>query len=167
MAGPLPVPVVESIIRLADGSPFMASAVLRGLAESGALLREADGWKVDALKIGEVQSSSQAATFLARRLELLPPETLRLLARGAVLGKEFELNIAAEMADQSPAQSHYSIGCGPTAATGMAAARWLALCFRTRQNSHGVAPLAGRGRPAAVARPRGPIPSTTRLAASR
>ena len=105
MAGPLPAPVVESIIRLADGSPFMASAVLRGLAESGALLREADGWKVDSLKIGEVQSSSQAASFLARRLELLPPETLRLLARGAVLGKEFELNIAAEMADQSPAQA--------------------------------------------------------------
>ncbi len=42
MAGPLPVEVVNAIIRLADGSPFMASAVLRGLAESGTLLRA--GW---------------------------------------------------------------------------------------------------------------------------
>ena len=30
---------------------------------------------------------------------------MRLLSRGAVLGKEFELNIAAELADQSPAQA--------------------------------------------------------------
>ena len=36
MAGPLPDDVVAAITRLADGSPFMASAVLRGLVESGA-----------------------------------------------------------------------------------------------------------------------------------
>ena len=57
------------------------------------------------MKIGEFQSSSQAATFLARRLEILPEETLRLLSRGAVLGKEFELNIAADLADQTPEQA--------------------------------------------------------------
>ncbi|HEY2881219.1 MAG TPA: ATP-binding protein, partial [Pirellulales bacterium] len=62
-------------------------------------------WHVDALKIGEVQSSSQAATFLARRLELLPEDTLRLLSHGTVLGKEFELNIAAELTGQTPAQA--------------------------------------------------------------
>src|SRR5262249_42369523 len=35
----------------------------------------------------------------------LPEDTLRLLANGAVLGREFELNIAAELTGQSPAQS--------------------------------------------------------------
>ena len=34
-----------------------------------------------------------------------PKKPLRLLSHGAVLGKEFELNIAAELADQSPAQA--------------------------------------------------------------
>ena len=74
MAGPLPTVVVDAIIRLAEGSPFMASAVLRGFTESGALLRDTDGWKVDASKIGAVQSSSQAAMFLARRWNFCPPK---------------------------------------------------------------------------------------------
>ena len=37
MAGPLPAEAVEAVVRLADGSPFMASAVLRGMVETGAL----------------------------------------------------------------------------------------------------------------------------------
>lgn len=105
MAGPLPLEVGKAIVRLADGSPFMASAVLRGLVETGALQREASRWRVDSLRIDEVQSSRQAAAFLASRLTLLPPDTLRLLSCGAVLGKEFELNIAAELTQQTPAQA--------------------------------------------------------------
>jgi two-component system sensor kinase len=105
MAGPLPGEVSEAIIRLADGSPFMASAVLRGLVESGSLARDSAGWRMDSQEIYEVQSSSQAAAFLSRRLALLPEDTLRLLSNGAVLGREFELNIAAELTGQSPAQS--------------------------------------------------------------
>ncbi len=105
MAGPLPDDVVLAITRLADGSPFMASAVLRGLVESGALVREPDGWRVDSLNMDDVQSSSAAASFLARRLQMLPEGTRRLLATGAVLGKEFELDVAADLSEQSAAQS--------------------------------------------------------------
>ncbi len=105
MAGPLPNEVDEAIVRLADGSPFMASAVLRGLVETGALQREASGWRVDSSRMDVAQSSRQAAAFLVSRLTLLPADTLQLLACGAVLGKEFELNIAAELAKQTPAQA--------------------------------------------------------------
>ncbi|HEY2828167.1 MAG TPA: AAA family ATPase, partial [Pirellulales bacterium] len=105
MAGPVPAEVVDAVIWLADGSPFMASAVMRGLVETGTLQREALGWRVDSLRMDEVQSSRQAATFLASRLNLLPPDTLRLISCGAVLGKEFELNIAAELTEQTPAQA--------------------------------------------------------------
>ena len=116
MAGPLPEEVVQAITRLADGSPFMASAVLRGLVESGALVREPAGWRVESLEVDDVQSSSAAASFLARCLQLLPEETRRLLATGAVLGKEFELDVAADLSDLAAAQS---IGAGrrPTAPT--------------------------------------------------
>ena len=38
MAGPLPDEAVDVIEQLAEGSPFMASAALRGLVESGALV---------------------------------------------------------------------------------------------------------------------------------
>jgi signal transduction histidine kinase/CheY-like chemotaxis protein/tetratricopeptide (TPR) repeat protein len=105
MAGALPPAVITAVVRLAEGSPFMASAVLRGLVESGVLVREPDGWHVDELNLDEAQSSSRAADFLARRLELLPADTLRFLSIGAVLGKEFELDIAAELTGYSPAQA--------------------------------------------------------------
>ena len=68
-------------------------------------MREADGWRVESLDLDEVQSSSRAAEFLARRLEMLPPNALRLLSTGAVLGKEFELDVAAELSRQTPGQS--------------------------------------------------------------
>ncbi|MBI1900442.1 MAG: AAA family ATPase, partial [Planctomycetia bacterium] len=105
MAGPLPVPAVEAITRLAEGSPFMASAVLRGLVESAALVTGPQGWRIEPLAMADVRSSSRAAAFLTRRLELLPAETVGLLSTGAVLGKEFELDIAAELAGQAPSQA--------------------------------------------------------------
>ena len=43
MAGPLPPEAVSSVVRLADGSPFMASAVLRGMVETGRPTRRAGG----------------------------------------------------------------------------------------------------------------------------
>lgn len=105
MAGPLPEAAIDAIVRLADSSPFMASAVLRGLVESGALVRDAGAWRLNQRDLEDAQSSSHAATFLTRRLELLPEDTLQLLSTGAVLGKEFELHIAAELARQTPTQA--------------------------------------------------------------
>jgi two-component system sensor kinase len=100
MAGPLPDDAVEVVEQLSAGSPFMASAVLRGLVEVGALVRERDGWEVDADALADVQSSRRAAAFLSRRLALLPEPARRLLAVGAVLGKEFDLDLAAALAGQ-------------------------------------------------------------------
>jgi two-component system sensor kinase len=101
MAGPLPQAAVEVVERLAEGSPFMASAVLRGLVESGALVPEPTGWRVEPLALADLRSSRQAAAVLSRRMELLPPEALRVLSTGAVLGKEFEIDLAAGLAGQT------------------------------------------------------------------
>jgi len=105
MAGPLPAEALEVVIRLAEGSPYMAAAVLRGLVESGALVADAEGWRVEPLALADVGSSSYAASFLARRLELLPEETTEFLSIGAVLGKQFDLDMAAELGHQTPAQA--------------------------------------------------------------
>jgi hypothetical protein len=43
MAGPLPGQILDIVVRLADGNPFMGAAVLRGLVESGALVASDDG----------------------------------------------------------------------------------------------------------------------------
>ncbi|HUG90110.1 MAG TPA: response regulator [Planctomycetaceae bacterium] len=105
MAGPLPDEAVEAITRLAEGSPFMATALLRGLVESAMLIAEDQGWRVDERAMSDVRFSKHAGSMLIRRIELLRPETIDLLSVGAVLGKEFELHLAAALTDQTPSET--------------------------------------------------------------
>lgn len=99
MAGALPEEAIEWITRLADGSPFMASAVLRGLVEAGTLRPGSQGWAIAPDASSDMQSSRHAATFLARRIDLLPEQTARLLSVAAVIGKEFSIEMVAELCD--------------------------------------------------------------------
>ena len=101
MAGPLPEQAVDVVERLSEGNAFMATAVLRGLVESGALVGTLSGWRVQPDAMADVKTSRHAAAFLARRLELLPPEGRRLIAVGAVLGKEFDVEMAATLAGET------------------------------------------------------------------
>jgi signal transduction histidine kinase/tetratricopeptide (TPR) repeat protein len=105
MAGQLPEEALRVVVELSDGSPFMANAVLRGMVESGALVHEAGAWRGDAAAIAEARSSRHAAVLLARRIELLPPDAIRLLSAGAVLGREFDLDLATELSSASPEQA--------------------------------------------------------------
>ncbi len=61
MAGPLPAEAIEAVVRLAGGSPFMASAVLRGMVETGALRHRPEGWEIDPGPMADVQTSRRAA----------------------------------------------------------------------------------------------------------
>jgi signal transduction histidine kinase/tetratricopeptide (TPR) repeat protein len=97
MAGEVDAGAVEVVNALAEGSPFMASAILHGLVESGALQCRHPGWEVDDEALEAAQSSRRAGAFLARRLDLLPPDTLTFLEAAAVLGREFELEAAADL----------------------------------------------------------------------
>lgn len=102
MAGSVKQEAVDVVARLSEGSPFMASAILRGLVESGALVAEPSGWRIEPEAIADVRSSNRAAVFLTRRLERFPPASLRLLSVGAVLGKEFDVGLAASLTGQNP-----------------------------------------------------------------
>jgi signal transduction histidine kinase/DNA-binding response OmpR family regulator len=111
MAGPLPDAAVDEIVARSEGCPFMASAVLRGMVESGALVAEPGapgsrvGWRVEPLAMADLRSSSSAGGFLTRRIELLPQDAVDLLVMGAVLGKEFELPLAAELVGQESSRA--------------------------------------------------------------
>jgi signal transduction histidine kinase/tetratricopeptide (TPR) repeat protein len=97
MAGALPHEATDLVARLSEGNPFMASAVLHGLVEDGALVPGPEGWQVDPDAMAHVRSSRQAASFLVRRLKRLPADSLRLLSVGAVLGKSFDLERVAAL----------------------------------------------------------------------
>jgi diguanylate cyclase (GGDEF)-like protein/PAS domain S-box-containing protein len=104
MAGPLPEEAAATVIRLSEGSPFMASAVLRGLMECGALVDTPAGWRTVPDAMAGVHTSRRAAAFLIRRLELLSADALHLLSVGAVLGKEFDLSFAVSLAGEPPSR---------------------------------------------------------------
>lgn len=104
MAGPVPAQAMAEVIGLSAGSPFMVIAVLRGLVESGALVPGDDGWHSEPSPEG-TQASRRAAEFLSGRLELLTPASQHLLGCGAVLGREFDLPLAALLAGQSEAEA--------------------------------------------------------------
>ena len=105
MAGPLPRAAVDTVIRLSEGSPFMAAAVLRGMVECGALVGSRDAWELDPVALRGVQASRRAAAFLLRRMDLLSPAALALLSVGAVLGKDFDLALAVALTGQDAASA--------------------------------------------------------------
>ena len=63
MAGPVPRMVIDIVVRLAEGSPFMGAAVLRGLSESQAIVGSDRGWQVDRAAIRDVQTARRSATI--------------------------------------------------------------------------------------------------------
>lgn len=101
MAGELPAEAVQLVERLSEGNPFLVAAVLEGLVECGALVDGARGWELEPGAMARAQSSRRWATFLAQRLDEFPPASLELLSVGAVLGKSFDLKLAADLAAQS------------------------------------------------------------------
>lgn len=104
MAGRVPAQASEVIVELSRGNPLMVSAVLRGLVEADALAPGEGGWRF-VPNSGGWQASSEAATFLSRRFALLSTPTRELLDAAAVLGREFDLDLAATLARQDYAQA--------------------------------------------------------------
>lgn len=101
MAGTLPPEILDVVWGMASGSPFVSSAVLRGLVECDALISTDDGWTVDADQMHDLQMSGEAVEVLKQRLVRLPEDSRRLLAVGAVLGKSFSVVAAANLAGMS------------------------------------------------------------------
>jgi len=109
MAGALGEEALASVVRLAEGNPFFAIAVLRGMVEIGALMDTPGGWKVDPDSLAQIQSSHEAAGLLARQLSRLTEPSLHLLSVGALLGKELSLELAAHLAGQTPEEAASSL----------------------------------------------------------
>jgi signal transduction histidine kinase/CheY-like chemotaxis protein/tetratricopeptide (TPR) repeat protein len=98
MAGSLPESALASIWRMSEGNPFVASAVLRGIVESGIMTPAPEGWRLDEARLRHLQMSGEAVEILKQRLQRLSDESRELLAVGAILGKEFRLEMTAQVA---------------------------------------------------------------------
>ena len=98
MAGEIPDPAVDIVVRSAAGNPFLASAVLAGLVETGALARTRDEWRVDEDALAELQVAGQKAALLEARIARLSPAADRFLRVGALLGRSFDPAFAGDLA---------------------------------------------------------------------
>jgi signal transduction histidine kinase/CheY-like chemotaxis protein/serine/threonine protein kinase/tetratricopeptide (TPR) repeat protein len=101
MAGELPATLVETITEGTAGNPLLATEWLRGLVESSAIIASPQGWILNPEQQSSWTSSDHAANVLTRRVELLSPQTRLLLGVGALLGREFSVDLAAAVAQLS------------------------------------------------------------------
>ncbi len=99
MTGGLPAQILTTVWEMSAGSPFMATAVLRGLVEGGVLTPSESGWLVDERQLKNLQMSGEAAEVLKQRLFRLSKESQEVLAVGSVLGKDFSIEMAADLAE--------------------------------------------------------------------
>lgn len=100
MGGALPAEAARLVWELSDGSPFMATEILRGIVQAGILRADDAGWRLEAGSLDRLQTSDRAAVLLRRRLEGMPADTRQALARAALLGREFEVEHLAAVAGQ-------------------------------------------------------------------
>ncbi|MCD0458247.1 hybrid sensor histidine kinase/response regulator [Roseiconus lacunae] len=97
MAGALPVDAIGVIADYAEGSPFMASAVLRGMVESSVLVSEQERWVLNRDHLADFQTAESAGEVLSGRIKNLPELAARFLESAAVIGSTFTLDAVATL----------------------------------------------------------------------
>ncbi len=93
--------LADALTTTANGNPFFITELVRGLAETGALLTEHGHLR---LTDGADPASNLPVSVtetLARRLRRVDADTRRCLGVAAVIGQEFDLDLVTEIVDVS------------------------------------------------------------------
>lgn len=85
--------------RETEGNPFFTAELLRHLGESGGIVLGADGRWALAGELEELGLPSSVRDVVGRRVERLGDEALRVLAMAAVIGREFHVDLLAELCE--------------------------------------------------------------------
>lgn len=91
----------DAILAETAGNPFFSVEILRHLAESGAIYQDADDRWVSNIDLRTAGLPISVREVIGRRLATLGPDTERVLALGAVIGRDFDLPLLAVVADVS------------------------------------------------------------------
>ena len=105
MAGRLPTQALEVVAEYADGNPLMAAAVLRGMVESRVLTIQAEQWQLDQERLTKFQAAEDASEILVGRIDQLDEDARKLLEAAAVLGRDFNMDAAAQLAEMHTADA--------------------------------------------------------------
>ncbi len=93
------VELALALRRETDGNPFFTAEMLRHLGESGGVVRGDDGrWALTGT-LEELGMPNSVRDVIGRRVERLGPEAARVLRLASVIGREFDLDLLAGLAD--------------------------------------------------------------------
>jgi class 3 adenylate cyclase len=87
----------EALWRETEGNPFFLEEVVRHLLETGGASWEAGKWTIDPASIEGLKIPQGIREVVSRRFSGLPSETREVLARAAVLGREFDVTVLGRM----------------------------------------------------------------------
>lgn len=95
------VDLAHSLHRETDGNPFFTGELLQHLREAGAVQPDADGRFVVAGDLGATQLPPSIRDVVGRRVARLGPEAARVLSLASVIGRDFDLQTLADVAERS------------------------------------------------------------------
>ena len=93
------VGLAHTLRRETDGNPFFTGELLRHLGESGGIVLNDDGRWVLAGELEELGLPNSVRDVVGRRVERLGDEPLRVLTLASVIGREFDVDLLAQLAD--------------------------------------------------------------------
>jgi predicted ATPase len=93
------VGLAHALRRETDGNPFFTGEILRHLSETGGIVLGDDGrWRV-AADLDSLGLPRSVHEVIGRRVERLGHEAVRVLRLAAVIGREFDVELLARVAD--------------------------------------------------------------------
>jgi diguanylate cyclase (GGDEF)-like protein len=84
--------ILPLLHRYTEGNPFLTTQILRTLLDDRLVQFTAGRWELRSR--GDIQLPAAVAGLMERRLERLSPDTRRLLATAAVIGRVFDIDLA-------------------------------------------------------------------------
>jgi len=88
LAGDLPVPVRDLVLKRAEGNPFFVEEVLGSLLDQGVLRREDGAWVASNVP-ATLEVADSVRGVIGARIDLLPPAEKGALHAAAVIGRSF------------------------------------------------------------------------------
>lgn len=95
------VGLAHALYRETDGNPFFVWEVLRQLSETGAIFRDDSGRWTASVEVETMAMPESVRLVIGSRVARLGPTVSQVLPLAAVIGREFELDLLARVADLS------------------------------------------------------------------
>jgi len=89
--------LAQAMFRETEGNPFYLEEVVRHLLETGGAYWEAGRWTIDLRSVDGLKIPQGIQEVVSRRFSGLSAETKDVLARAAVLGREFDVAVLGRM----------------------------------------------------------------------